>query len=400
MKVPAEAASVAAVYKAGVLAGRMWRVKRDVTFVYVEDYGGPPLASTLPLGGTYTETAMHVPPYFAGLLPEGETRRRSLSRALHVAEDDELGLLVHLGADTIGDVQILEAGDELPDVDERSTPTDLDTVSFSELWLPEDRSRRSAVPGVQPKLSYHSRSLIGSRLGRVILKFSPDASWHGVLHNERLFMTAARDAGLDAPDVQIVRDRDGVQAVAVTRFDRSWRDGELVRHPQEDASQVLGLRPSEKYDPDARTVIEALSPLCTAPAVAARDLLHQMLYSYAVGDNDLHAKNLSIGQDPSTGVWSVTPVYDVLHTWPYEGDHRFHPAVRDRLHDSVTRRHWLALAADVRLAQKVAERLCDQVAVAVGQLTDRFTEELLDMPQAWVRDVQRRVTRRVRDLQT
>ena len=400
MKVPVEAVSAADIYKAGVLAGRMWRVGQDVTFAYVEHYGGPPLASTLPLGATRTGTAMQVPPYFAGLLPEGGTRRRSLSRALHVAEDDELGLLIHLGADTIGDVQILEVGDELPGVTDGSTPTDLNAVSFAELWLPEDRSRRSAVPGVQPKLSYHSRSLIGGRTGRVILKFSPDASWHGVLHNERLFMTAARDAGLDAPDVQIVRDRDGVQALAVTRFDRSVRDGALVRHAQEDASQVLGLRPSQKYAPDARTVIEALSSLCTAPAVATRDLLHQMLYSYAVGDNDLHAKNLSIGQDPSTGVWSVTPVYDVLHTWPYEGDHRFHPAVRDRLHDSVTRKHWLALAADVRLTQKVAEQLCDQVAAAVGQLTDRFSEELLDMPQAWVRDVRHRVMRRVRDLET
>jgi hypothetical protein len=92
-------------------------------------------------------------------------------------------------------------------------------------------------------------------------------------------------------------------------------------------------------------------------------------------------------------------VYDVLHTWPYEGDHRFHPAVRDRLHDSVSRKHWLALAAEVRLPLKVAERLCDQVAGAVGRLTDSFNEELLDMPPAWVHDVRRRVARRVRDLE-
>jgi serine/threonine-protein kinase HipA len=398
--VPVEAVSVADVYQAGVHAGRMWRVGQDVTFSYTDRYAGPPVASTLPLGVTPTETAMRVPAYFAGLLPEGETRRRSLSRSLHVAEDDELGLLIHLGADTIGDVQILAAGDQLPDVNDGSTPTDLSKASFSELWLPEDRSLRAAVAGVQPKLSYHSRSLIGGRVGRVILKFSPDESRHGVLHNERLFMTAARDAGLAAPDVEIVRDRDGVQALAVNRFDRSWRGGELIRHPQEDASQVLGLRPSQKYDPDARTVFEALSSLCTAPAVATRDLLHQMLYSYAVGDNDLHAKNLSIGQNPSTGVWSATPVYDVLHTWPYEGDHRFHPAVRDRLHDSVTRKHWLALAADVRLPGKVAGRLCDRVAAAVGQLTEAVDEELLDMPPAQVRDVRRRVARRVRDLET
>jgi hypothetical protein len=41
-------------------------------------------------------------------------------------------------------------------------------------------------------------------------KFSPDDSWRGVLHNERPFMTAATDAGLKAPAVEVVEDRDGV----------------------------------------------------------------------------------------------------------------------------------------------------------------------------------------------
>ena len=399
MTVPAEAVAAADVYKAGVLAGRMWRVDQDVTFAYVDGYDGEPVASTLPVGHTVTETAMRAPVYFAGLLPEGETRRRGLARSLHVAEDDELGLLIQLGADTIGDVQIAEHGTDLAAPVDDDEPTDFSALSFSQLWLPDDRSQRSAVAGVQPKLSYHSRSLIGGRAGRVILKFSPDDGWHGVLHNERLFMASAADAGLQAPAVEVVTDRDGTRALAVTRFDRSWHDGELLRHAQEDASQVLGLRPSQKYDPDARTVIAALAQLCTAPPVAARDLLHQMLYSYAVGDNDLHAKNLSIGQDPLSGLWSVTPIYDVLHTWPYEADHRFHPAVRDRWHDSVARRHWLALAADVGVPRRAVERLCDEVAAAVGELTDTLTPELLDMPQAWVRDVRRRNTKRVRDLQ-
>ena len=397
--VPDAAVAVADVYKAGQLAGRMWRVDQDVTFAYVEGYGGDPVASTLPVGCTVTESGMRAPAYFAGLLPEGETRRSGLSRSLHVSEDDELSLLLHLGADTVGDVQIVQFGDGLPEPSGPDELTDFSTISFAELWQPRDPSQRSAVAGVQPKLSLQSRSLIGGRVGRAILKFSPDGSWHGVLHNERLFMTAATNAGLKAPAVEVVEDRDGVRALAVTRFDRSWHDGQMLRHAQEDASQALGLRPSQKYDPDARTIIAALSQLCTAPRVAARDLLHQMLYSYAVGDNDLHAKNLSVGQDPLTAVWAVTPVYDVLHTWPYEGDHRFHPAVRDRLHDSVTYKHWASLAADVDVPERAFDRLCRTVVDAVGLVADSLTPELLDMPQAWVRDVRRRITRRLRDLE-
>lgn len=398
MRVPDDAVIVADVHKAGELAGRMWRVGQDVTFATVDGYDGPPVASTLPVGSSVTTGSMQVPPFFAGLLPEGETRRRTLARALHLAEDDELGLLVHLGADTIGDVQVVPMGEPLHELADDGA-VDLAGVRFADLWLPEDRARRSSVAGVQPKVSATSRSIVSGNAGSVILKLSPDEAWHGVLENERLFMTAARDVGLVAPAVEIVTDRDGVRALAVVRFDRSRRDGRLVRHAQEDASQVLGIRPSQKYDPDARTVIAALASHCTAPPVATRDLLHRMLYSYAVGDNDLHAKNLSIGEDPATGVWSVTPVYDVLHTWPYEGDHRFHPAVRDRPHDAVTRRHWLALSADVGLRVRVAERLCDQVAEAVGRLSDSLDADRLGMPDAWVRDVRRRIVKRVRDLE-
>jgi hypothetical protein len=95
----------------------------------------------------------------------------------------------------------------------------------------------------------------------------------------------------------------------------------------------------------------------------------------------------------------TTPVYDVLHTWPYEGDHRFRPAVRSVPHDAVTRKHWLTLATDVGVPAKLAVALCTKVVTAVSALIGSFTPELLDMPEALVRDARRRVTRRVRDLE-
>jgi hypothetical protein len=39
------------------------------------------------------------------------------------------------------------------------------------------------------------------------------------------------------------------------------------------------------------------------------------------------------------------------------------------------------------------------VVDAVGQVADALTPELLDMPETWVRDVRRRITRRLRDLE-
>jgi hypothetical protein len=64
-----------------------------------------------------------------------------------------------------------------------------------------------------------------------------------------------------------------------------------------------------------------------------------------------------------------------------------------------TSKHWLSLAADIGVPSRVVDRLCRTVVDAVGQVADALTPEMLDMPESWVRDVRRRITRRVRDLE-
>jgi serine/threonine-protein kinase HipA len=379
----------------------MWRVDEAVEFRYDAAYAhakGPAVAFTLPVNDMVVRTdRLRVPPFFAGLLPEGDSRRGHIQRAFHLAEDDELGLLSVVGADTVGDTQVVPTGQALP-VDPEPTMA-WDEVSFAELWskLPGPRTQ-SSLPGIQPKMSAHSRSVHGGAVGPVILKFAI-AGWHGVLQNERLFMSAARGVGLLAAPVEIVTDKDGAEALAVERFDRTeTADGSTIRHAQEDATQILGLRPGQKYDPDARTVIDALASRCAAPKVAVRDLFHQLVYSYMIGNNDLHAKNLSIRQDPVSGLWSVSPIYDVLHTWPYEGDHRFSPAVRpEGPRDAVSRKWWLELATDLGLPAKAAQVVIRQVTHAAETMISRaLTND--GLPTALHRDVRRVIARRARDL--
>jgi serine/threonine-protein kinase HipA len=101
------------VFKKGVLAARLHRNSDGVIFSYDESYlatSGPAVASTLPLTPEPRITpAGAVPPFFAGLLPEGR-RLSALRRSVKTSADDELSLLVAAGNDTIGDVQILPSG--------------------------------------------------------------------------------------------------------------------------------------------------------------------------------------------------------------------------------------------------------------------------------------------------
>ncbi len=113
MTLPEGPVETADVYKGEVLTARLQRTERGVEFRYFESYlaaAGRPLATTLPLNAdAQLQPGGGVPPFFAGLLPEGR-RLSLLRRAVKTSADDDLSLLTAIGADTIGDVRVLPAG--------------------------------------------------------------------------------------------------------------------------------------------------------------------------------------------------------------------------------------------------------------------------------------------------
>ena len=95
------------VYTGGVLAATLTRTEQGVAFAYVDGYDGPSVASTLPVGSrTVERPGGALPAYFAGLLPEGR-RLGALRRAVKTSLDDELTLLLAVGVDTIGNVDVV-----------------------------------------------------------------------------------------------------------------------------------------------------------------------------------------------------------------------------------------------------------------------------------------------------
>lgn len=97
------------VYKSGRLAATLTRTADGVAFRYRDEWidaGGPAVATTLPVAaGPVVRPGGALPAYFVGLLPEGG-RLGALRRAVKTSADDELSLLLAVGADAIGDVQV------------------------------------------------------------------------------------------------------------------------------------------------------------------------------------------------------------------------------------------------------------------------------------------------------
>jgi serine/threonine-protein kinase HipA len=362
------------VYKAGELAATLRRTEAGVEFAYRSEWvdaGGARVASTLPVSAVpITRPGGALPAYFTGLLPEGR-RLGALRRAVKTSADDELSLLLAVGSDAIGDVQVVPSGLTPSEVPARVVIQDVGAMSFAAL-LDElgTRPQRSALPGVQDKTSAAMINLPVARSGeRHILKLNPPDFPH-LVENEAFFLSAAGRSGLTVPPHEVVTDSEGALGLLVRRFDRLTFDSRAVPLAIEDGCQVLGRPPADKYLMGSGATFAALAALCDAPVVAGRDLIRQLAFAYLTGNGDAHAKNFSVLQS-RTGEWRVSPVYDVPSSYPY-GDTTMAMTINGRGGGDFGSKDFLGLGLDLNVPERAVRRtltdLADRVELWVPDL--------------------------------
>jgi serine/threonine-protein kinase HipA len=258
-----------------------------------------------------------VPAFFAGLLPEG-VRLGVVTSSTKTSADDHFTLLLAIGADTIGNVRVVPAGaDPIQPVPLFEPEQDND---FREVFAKMTGSVEAdpvGLAGVQPKVSAGRLSTpTQTRSGPAILKLTP-RQYPLLVENEHFFMTMAAACGLRVAKTSVLHDVEGRSALLVTRFDREGP----IRIAQEDACQVGDVYPASKYRIKTETAIAGLAEACArgggSKVVAVAELLKTVVFSWLIGNGDLHGKNLSI-YNPM-GIWEPTPAYDLLCTQPYAG---------------------------------------------------------------------------------
>ncbi len=373
----------ATVVKAGVPAATLERQRGAVVFAYLKQYlesGGPQVATSLPLGDVpvVTHAAGALPPFFSGLLPEGR-RLTALRSAVKTSADDDFTLLLAVGADTIGDVRIIPEGQNVDDAEPLLCVDAWDTVRFNELLARETGGGgppdRIAIPGVQDKVSARMISLpVPRQHERHLLKLNPPEFPH-LVENEAFFLKAALSSGLQVPDAELVWDGEGTPGLLVRRFDRiKGTEGQSQSLAQEDACQVLGLYPADKYRVTAEEVVASLSEVCQSQPVAALTLLRQLAFAYLSCNGDAHAKNFSVYR-LQTGEWRVTPAYDLPSSYPY-GDTTMALTLNGRNKEDVGRDDFIQLGRAVRLRERAVTRSLDELCARV----DTWADQLSDLP--------------------
>lgn len=353
---------VADVYKGQFPAATLERRRESVFLAYLADYIGDPIARTLPVRAEpYVAPAGQLPAYLTGLLPEGR-RLTALRRSLKVSADDELSLLLAVGADTIGDIRVVSAGTAPSEPDpivDGWEDVDLAALFAHSIDAEYDRL---AIPGVQDKVSGRMVSFpAATGEGPVIIKLNPP-EYRDLVRNEAAMLDAAAATGLyRVPAHALVTDAHGNEGLVVTRFDREGSR----RLPVEDGCQALARYPADKYNLDTIDVISGLSDWCSAPVVARLQLLARFLLSYLVGDGDMHARNLAIYQATS-GLWEPTPVYDLVCTALYNDSTLAAPLNGGQSVRELGRRRFIEVAGELGVPPVAVEGMLNRYVPVIA----------------------------------
>lgn len=391
--------SSADVYKAGTLAGALRRLRDRTEFQYVPAYlaaDGPRVAWSLPLKAeAYIAPAAAVPAFFAGLLPEGR-RLTALRHIVGTSADDEFSMLLAVGSDTIGDVQIVPAGNPPADTNPVMVD-DFGEVIFADLFAQAigQHPDRIALPGVQDKVSGQMLNVpVQGRSAGYILKLNPPESPH-LVENERFFFRAAARTRLTVAEVELVHDRVGESGLLVHRFDRIHENGSVRLLAVEDACQVLGRWAGDKYILSTEEAITGLAQCCRAPGVAALELYRLLVFAYLSGNGDLHAKNLAVLHD-ARGEWRVTPAYDLPSSAIY-GDRTMALSLGGVIRQQLSWPMLRSLGEEIG----IPERLAAEVIREQTSAARIWIEELGELPfdANTIRNLRRLVSARMRHIE-
>lgn len=275
---------------------------------------GTPLSQSLPVG---VDDPAATESFFGALLPEGQWLDR-LSRELHVAGNDVIGLLSQVGADLAGALTI---GTRIAAEPRTLGPEELAAVIRNAFGFTLGGGG-SALPGFQRKATLtriDGRWVAGngSIASTHIIK-PVDDDYRSAIEGENYVLGIARAVGLLHHE-SWVDTVGGMTALVVERYDRRVMATAVERIHQEDFAQALAL-PWGGDDKFQRN-----NPAANLSAIAAlldRDrtifdrrereterLLRAVTLNVAVGNTDAHAKNFSLLRFEAGGT-ALAPYYD------------------------------------------------------------------------------------------
>jgi serine/threonine-protein kinase HipA len=393
-----------------------------IDFQYAEEWlktpGARPISLSLPLRYAAYE-GEQVYNFFDNLLPDSEQIRARIQTRFRVPSRQPFDLLAAIGVDCVGAIQLCHEGHPLHHGNV-TTAQPLSSVEIAKLlkayrtvplgMTEETEDFRISIAGAQEKtaLLWHKGKWCrpsGVTPTSHIFKLPIGFITHHNLdlssscENEWLCLEIAKSFGLPTANAQIHQFED-VKVLVVERFDRRWsKDGTwLMRLPQEDMCQALGVSPNLKYQSDGGPGIDKIMQILLGSKQAEADretFFRSQVLFWLLAAIDGHAKNFSLYIEPSGG-YCLTPLYDAISAYPLmqaktiPGQKaKMAMALRGTsqnhyLWSKIQLRHFLATAKASNFSQKKAKQILSEM---LEQVDDVATQVLEKLPEGFPSDI-------------
>jgi serine/threonine-protein kinase HipA len=220
------------------------------------------------------------------------------------------------------------------------------------------------------------------------------------VENEWLCLQLLSAYGLPVNQAEIVQFAD-VKALVVERFDRAWADSNqwLMRLPQEDFCQVLGISPGLKYESEGGPGIQSIMSVLQQAEHASEDreqFFKTVFLFWVLGAIDGHAKNFSILLK-AQGRFQLTPIYDVMSAYPLADKrelewHKLKMAMAlksSKNHykwGTIQRRHWLSMAKQCDFSEYKMQEIITSVFDQMDEVLSKVEQTLPDHFPPQIRD--------------
>lgn len=304
---------------------------------WIETTGARPISLSLPLiEKSYTGDVVYH--FFDNLLPDNALIRARIQTKFHTSTSQPFDLLQSIGRDCVGAIQLVS--DNISSTPQQITAEPLSVKTIADIlrnyrtnplgMTNHNDDFRISIAGAQEKTAflYYNNQWCkphGATPTSHIFKLPIGFIQHSHIdlsescENEWLCLKIAEAFGLPAAKAEICQFEE-VKVLVVERFDRKYASDHtwLMRLPQEDMCQALGISPNFKYQADGGPGITDIMNLLLGSTQSNEDrslFFKSQILFLLLAAIDGHAKNFSLFIE-ANGKYKLTPFYDILSAHP------------------------------------------------------------------------------------